>query len=152
VHLLVLAPLAPGAEVVLEVLVHGALLATRPVRLDARGAAAVTLRELPVGDYEVRPQGAPEGFPACEFTVAEYRLAPLVMRLVERRLEGSTLGVKLFLESFGLPVTARFAVCVRNMFEEERGGSPGFIEVTVAPAPGGSALGRTLDALKHLFS
>lgn len=110
VHLLVVDPLAPGAEVVLEVLVHGALFATRPVRLDARGAAAVTLRELPAGDYEVRPQGAPEGFSACEFTVAEYRLAPLVMRLVERRLEGKTLSVKLFLESFGVPVTARVKV------------------------------------------
>jgi hypothetical protein len=27
----------------------------------------------------------------------------------------------------------RFALCVRNMFEEERAGSPGFIEVSVAP-------------------
>jgi hypothetical protein len=107
VHLLVVEPLAPGASVVLEILVHGALFATREVRLDARGAAAVTLRELPTGDYQVRPQGAPDAFPACEFTVAEYRLAPLVMRLVERRLEGNMLAVKLFLESFGTPVTAR---------------------------------------------
>jgi len=35
---------------------------------------------------------------------------------------------------------ARFAVCVRNMFEEERGGNPGLLEVTVLPPvkPAGS--------------
>jgi hypothetical protein len=41
----------------------------------------------------------------------------------------------------GEPAPARFAVCVRNMFDEERGGSPGYIEVSVAPAPGTRRLG-----------
>lgn len=51
----------------------------------------------------------------------------------------------------GEPAPARFAICVRNMFEEERGGSPGYLEVTVAPPSPNSALGRALDALKQLF-
>jgi len=46
---------------------------------------------------------------------------------------------------------ARFAVCVRNMFEEERGGNPGFLEVTVAPPPGSSLLDRAKGALRGLF-
>jgi hypothetical protein len=33
----------------------------------------------------------------------------------------------------------RFAVCVRNMFEEERGGNPGVLEVTVTPPAGEGA-------------
>jgi hypothetical protein len=46
---------------------------------------------------------------------------------------------------------ARFAVCVRNMFEEERGGSPGYIEVTVAPPAGGGVLDRVLSGLRGIF-
>jgi hypothetical protein len=50
---------------------------------------------------------------------------------------------------------ARFAVCVRNMFEEERGGNPGWLDVTVSPPDdgggGGSVLGRAVTALKGLF-
>jgi hypothetical protein len=46
---------------------------------------------------------------------------------------------------------ARFGVCVRNMFEEERGGSPGFIEVTVQPPGAGSMLGRAMDGVKRLL-
>ncbi|MFY0570516.1 hypothetical protein ACN28E_42735 [Archangium lansingense] len=134
VHLLALDPLAPGAEVVLELLVNGALFATHPARLDARGAAAVTLRELPVGDYTVRFQGAPDDAPACEFTVAQYRLAPLVARLVERKLELDTLTTKLFLESFGTPVTSRVRLELmdRGMRREEKIGvaRDGFTEVS----------------------
>jgi hypothetical protein len=50
----------------------------------------------------------------------------------------------------GQEAPARFAVCVRNMFEEERGGNPGFLEVTVAPS-GGSFLDRAKGALRGLF-
>lgn len=41
----------------------------------------------------------------------------------------------------GQPAPARFAVCVRNMFEEERGGNQGLLEVTVAPPPGAVSSG-----------
>jgi hypothetical protein len=50
----------------------------------------------------------------------------------------------------------RFAVCVRNMFEEERAGSPGMLDVTVLPSPdasgGASGFGRMFESLRDLFS
>lgn len=49
----------------------------------------------------------------------------------------------------GAPAPAHFAVCVRNMFEEERGGNPGLLEVWVAAPPGASSgLDRAISALK----
>jgi hypothetical protein len=56
-----------------------------------------------------------------------------------------------------------FAVCVRNMFEEERAGNPGLLAITVAPSvdntpnapntPAGSSsrIGRVMSGLKGLF-
>ena len=107
VHLLALDPLAAGAEAVLEIKANGAELARRSARLDARGAASLSLRDLPPGDYEVRFRGAPSSSPACSFTVAAYRLAPLVASLVDRRLDGPHLAVTLRLESFGRPVVGK---------------------------------------------
>jgi hypothetical protein len=109
VQLLVLDLLLPGAEVDLEVTCDGVEVARRPVRLDACGAAAIELRDLGTGAYDVRFAGsdaAPGGKdaePACSFEVAEYKLAPLVASLVERRLDGSTLSFELRVESFGRP-------------------------------------------------
>jgi hypothetical protein len=51
----------------------------------------------------------------------------------------------------GQEAPAHFAVCVRNMFEEERGGNPGFLEITVAPPTGSSIFDRAKDALRGLF-
>ena len=107
VHLLALDPLAAGAEAVLEIKANGAELARRSARLDARGAASLSLRDLPPGDYEVRFRGAPSSSPACSFTVAAYRLAPLVASLVDRRLDGPHLAVTLRLESFGRPASGK---------------------------------------------
>jgi hypothetical protein len=104
VHLLALDPFAAGAEAVLEIKANGVDFAKHAARLDARGAAAVAVRDLPPGDYEVRFRGAPASSPACAFTVAAYRLAPLVASLVDRRLDGSQLQVTLRLESFGAAV------------------------------------------------
>jgi hypothetical protein len=107
VHLLALDPLAAGAEAVLEIKANGAELARRSARLDARGAASLALRDLPPGDYEVRFRGAPASSPACSFTVAAYRLAPLVASLVDRRLDGPRLAMTLRLESFGRPTSGK---------------------------------------------
>jgi hypothetical protein len=104
VHLLALDPLAPHATATLELRLHGAPFARHPLTLDAHGAAAITLRELLPGDYEVRFLGAPADSPPCAFTVATYRLAPLVASLQDRRLAGEKLAVSLRVESFGAPV------------------------------------------------
>ncbi|APR87648.1 type II protein secretion system protein [Minicystis rosea] len=110
VHLLALDPLAPESVTALQIRQNGADFAQHPVTLDARGAAAVTLRDLPIGDYEVRLRGAEKGAPACTFTVAAYRLAPLVASLVERRLQGERLTFTLRLESFGSAVEGKVAL------------------------------------------
>jgi hypothetical protein len=52
----------------------------------------------------------------------------------------------------GEPAPSFYAVCVRNMFEEERGGNPGLLDVTVAPPGGGSgAFDRAISVFKGLF-
>ncbi|MEW6732026.1 MAG: hypothetical protein AB1489_11930 [Acidobacteriota bacterium] len=109
IHLLVLDPLLPGEEVVLEVHTNRAEFARYPISLNAQGVATVTLRDLPIGEYEVRFRGAPNDESVCKFTVAEYRLAPLVVSLVERQMQNapSSLLVKLRIESFGTPVNGK---------------------------------------------
>ena len=104
VHLFVLDPLAPHDAAVIEIRQGGVELAKHPIVLDARGAAAITLRDLPAGDYVAGFRDAPKDAPACAFTVAAYRLVPLVAALVDRRLEGSRLAFTLRLESFGSAV------------------------------------------------
>lgn len=104
VNLLVVDPASPAGGAVLELSLNGAEHTRRPLRLDAAGAAAVRLVDLPCGDYEARLAGADPEDPACAFTVAEYRLSPLVASLAERRLEGQRLHVVLRLESFGVGV------------------------------------------------
>ncbi|MFS8071827.1 MAG: hypothetical protein ACMG6S_36110, partial [Byssovorax sp.] len=51
----------------------------------------------------------------------------------------------------GKEAPAHFAVCVRNMFEEERGGNPGALTVTVLPPAGDGVLGRAAAALRGVF-
>ncbi len=51
----------------------------------------------------------------------------------------------------GEPAPSFYAVCVRNMFEEERGGNPGMLDVTVAPAGTTSAFERAVSVFKGLF-
>jgi hypothetical protein len=46
-----------------------------------------------------------------------------------------------------------FAVCVRNMFEEERAGNPGPIDITIVPPRGGDGIvGRAVSALRRLLT
>ena len=106
VHLFALDIDASAGDRPLEVHSGGAVFARRNVRLDDCGCGALALGELPAGEYEVRWQQAPADEPSCQFTVAEYRLAPLVATLVSRSLEGTPqrLKMQLRLETFGLPV------------------------------------------------
>jgi hypothetical protein len=105
VRLLVVDLLGPGTEQSLELSINGQSFGRYPVQLDGRGAAALALRDLPAGDYEARLRGAPAAEPPCSFTMAVYRLAPLVAQLVHRQLDGdSKLSVRVRLETFGVPV------------------------------------------------
>lgn len=57
-------------------------------------------------------------------------------------------------DSQGNIAPQHYAVCVRNMFEEERAGSPGLLTVTVTPADttlGTSLVSRALRALRDLI-
>ena len=109
-HLLVLDPLATSAKVTLCVQLSGSVFEKRALQLDGNGVAAVTLRNLPMGDYELRLEHASADAPACSFTVAAYRLAPLVASFVERNLEGEDLQMVLRLESFGVALNGAVAL------------------------------------------
>lgn len=103
VNLLVVDPLGGDREVVLEVRLDGTLLTSRPLRL-SRGAATAALGDLPAGSYEISVQGAPEDATPCTFTVATYRLSPLVAALDRKSLDGDRLVLDLRLTTFGAPV------------------------------------------------
>ncbi|MEM4251500.1 MAG: hypothetical protein QW828_06690 [Candidatus Bathyarchaeia archaeon] len=51
----------------------------------------------------------------------------------------------------GQPGLQHFCVCVRNMFEEERVGNPGPLELSVTAATDSKASGGWLSGLKRLF-
>lgn len=106
VHLLAVEAGAGGRTRTLEIRTAGTSYAQRTVMLDACGCGAVTLGDLPAGEFAVRWQDAPADEPSCEFTVAEYRLAPLVASLVQRSLSGQPpqLRLQLRVETFGVPV------------------------------------------------
>jgi hypothetical protein len=108
VHLLAFGLGRRGEQVAVEVHTNGTKTAELPVHLDHHGVALVPLRDLPAGEYQVRFQhSAGNDEPACAFTVAEYRLAPLVASLVERTWNerSGQLVAHVRLETFGVPVT-----------------------------------------------
>ena len=60
-----------------------------------------------MGEYEVRFEDALEDEIACRFTVAEYRLAPLVASMVQRQIADGKLDFTLRIEAFGSPVSGQ---------------------------------------------
>lgn len=103
IHLLVL-DLGAGsgvAEVLLEQ--GGREFGCYPVFLDEQGCGCLTLTQLPIGVYEARLRNDEAMLP-CAFTVAEYRLAPLVARVVRRQLDGDRFEAVLRVEAFGQPL------------------------------------------------
>ncbi len=104
IYLLALDPVNPDTDAVLEVKANKTDFSKHKIRFNQAGVATLLLRDLPSGSYEVRFRNAPSDEPACTFTVAEYKLAPLVASLVDRRLQGDKLTVKIRLEAFGTPL------------------------------------------------
>ncbi|MBL8195123.1 MAG: hypothetical protein JNM06_15115, partial [Blastocatellia bacterium] len=100
VNLLILDPLSPDTDVVVILYANGAELSKHTVHFNSGGAATLILRDLLSGSYEVKFKDFTDKDPTCAFTVAEYRLASLVASLVDRRLVGEKLTVKIRLEAF----------------------------------------------------
>ncbi|KAF0224247.1 MAG: hypothetical protein FD167_4936 [bacterium] len=90
VHLLLLDPINPDTDAVVEVRANAAEFSRHSIHFNPAGVATLLLKDLPTGNYEVKFRNAPTEEPTCTFTVAEYRLAPLVASLIDRRLDGDT--------------------------------------------------------------
>lgn len=105
VNLLILDPLSPDTDVVVILYANGAELSKHTVHFNSGGAATLILRDLLSGSYEVKFKDFTDKDPTCAFTVAEYRLASLVASLVDRRLVGEKLTVKIRLEAFGVALS-----------------------------------------------
>jgi hypothetical protein len=71
----------------IEIWKNGANYARQSVTLDEQGMGSLLLRELREGQYDLRFKDFPDDSPVCNFTVAAYRLAPLVAILERRELE-----------------------------------------------------------------
>lgn len=104
INLLILDPLAVNSDTIIEVYLNGGHFSRHTVHLNSNGAGTLTLSDLPTGSYEIRFPNAPADEPACAFTVAEYRLAPLVASLLDKSVAGEKLTLKIRLETFGAPV------------------------------------------------
>lgn len=104
VHLLVINALLPKGLATVNLFLNNQEYSEHSVDLDKNGAGQLVLRDLPVGDYKVKfPFDSDET--ACGFTVAEYKLVPLVASMVNKVSTGDdNLVVTLSLESFGQPV------------------------------------------------
>jgi len=116
INLLVLKPLAPNSSTEVIVNSSGNPFSKHTVELGHNGEGMLTLTDLPVGEYTVQFETIAQT--ACEFIVAEYRLAPLVSSLVESKvLDNSKLKVTLQVESFGVPLNeqVRLSLMDRTM-------------------------------------
>lgn len=103
VNLLVLSPLHPNSTQTVEIRANGSTFSRHQLTAGRYGECQLTLKDLPTGDYEAVFSG--EQNATCEFSVAEYKLVPLVVSLVEKKVDkDSNLKVTLNLESFGTPV------------------------------------------------
>ncbi len=104
VHLLVVDPYHPGRRAIVVVRLDGMDFQSIPLILDAHGCGEAMLSHLPAGNYQASVVTESETSLECSFTVAEYRLVPLVAQFQERKTRGNQLFFSIRLESFGLAV------------------------------------------------
>lgn len=144
----------PGAQGSLIVRCNGSIHARLSLQLDSHGMVLVPLHDLPSGEYEVNWSPTPGwAGPDCVFTVAEYRLAPLVASLEDRRWDEKTahLFVQLRLETFGVPVTGDVRLELtdqgRRIGEVRAGAVEGIVKGTMAlTGSGPHAINVQLDS------
>ncbi len=111
VNLLVLNPLTPNVKAQVDVYLNEQEFSRHRVELGAHGEGKLVLRDLPVGDYEVYLEAEER----CSFTVAEYRLVPLVASVASMRAESpDRVAVVLQVESFGAPISGDINVFVMD--------------------------------------
>ncbi len=111
VNLFVLSPTASVVPLNVEIRGNGAVLSRHQVQSGPHGEAQLKLKNLPVGEYEAAFAGETDA--KCNFSVAEYRLVPLVATLVNRVAEkDGRLSVKLSLDTYGKPVTGEVRIDV----------------------------------------
>jgi hypothetical protein len=115
INILVLNPLAPKSTSTVLLRSSGQTFSRHTLDLGANGEGILILRDLPVGEYDMVFEGQTES--ACQFIVAEYRMAPLVAALTASNMGADgKLHVTLNVESFGVPVNAnlRLSLLERN--------------------------------------
>ena len=111
VDLFLLNPVKANQNVIATVLCNGALYAHRNVDLGTHGQGKLTLQDLPAGEYEVLFEGSTNNSRYCKFTVAQYKLVPLVAELKERSLgANSQLEMTVKLSTFGVPVNSGLSI------------------------------------------
>ncbi len=108
VHLLVVDPLAANTSQTVQILLNGNSFSRQPVRMGENGEAQLVLRDLPVGEFEVSCEGREKS--SCKFTVAEYRLVPLVVSVQTSEMKDDKLSVTLRVESFGTAVNGKLKI------------------------------------------
>jgi hypothetical protein len=105
VSIFVYAPYLADLPVDLVMEHNGDVDGTRTVQLDKHGVAEVQLQSLRPGSCQAYLYGQDPEISGCKFSVAVFRLVPLVASLASRRMEGDTLHFELSVESFGSPVS-----------------------------------------------
>lgn len=114
INLLVLNPLTPGVNACVDVFLNDQEFSRHSVRLGEHGEGQLVLRDLPIGDYEIFMEAEKR----CEFTVAEYRLVPLVASILSMETTAQErIKVVVQMESFGKPIVGDVDVAV---MEDER--------------------------------
>ncbi len=105
VELLLVNPIRASLELKVQIIRNNLPYSTRTVRIGKHGEAKITLQDLPAGDYAVFFEGCSDASRYCRFTVAQYKLVPLVAQLKGKMMdkEGS-LQMQVELTSFGVPV------------------------------------------------
>lgn len=135
VNLLVVSAFAINSTISLNVLMNGLDYSTHLVELDDNGIGQLILRDLAVGQFEVCFEEDDSEFHCC-FSVAEYRLVPLVATVVEKNMiDSEKLKLRLKLTSFGQEVNDTVHGQVRtneiaiDTFKEEA--KDGLLDITV---------------------
>lgn len=122
VDLLLINPMRASIDMIVQIWRNNLPYTTRSVKIGKNGEAKITLQDLPTGDYSVYFDGCADKSKYCKFTVAQYKLVPLVAELKSKTLDKSgLLQMSIFLTSFGVPVDGdvRVRVVENDLMREQ---------------------------------